>query len=185
MAVIETWFQQDFSEPVKVKHLDGFVFSSDDKANLIGVRMYRNGSPQQLYGSIIGYCVLADGMSIPVNGNISENSASIIVPDSAYSVPGPISFVIKNVDGASVTTLACIVSIVHGVSGVTVDPSQEIISMWTAQINAAIADVEDSAVLYSEAQSLTAEQKQQARNNISASAYAVLRANDDYRIVIP
>jgi hypothetical protein len=45
--------------------------------------------------------------------------------------------------------------------------------------------LEASAVLYSQTQSLTTAQKQQARENIGAAASAVLISGDEYRIYIP
>jgi hypothetical protein len=185
MAVIESWFNQDLTEPVKVRYLDGFVFDADNKGNLIGVNVFRNGAPENISGSCTGYCIIASGISIPVAGTVSGNTAKIVLPDSAYSVPGPINIIIKVVDGTTVTTLAAIVSIVYGTGSVVSDPSQSTIDAWTAQINATLAALEAGAVLFSETQSLTTTQKATARNNIGADPYAVLISDGDYKIYIP
>ena len=182
---VESWFNQDFKEAVKVRYLDGVVFSMDNRGNLIGVNMFNNGSPATLSGSCTGYCVLATGLTIPVAGTVTGNKAYIILPDSAYEVPGPINIILKLINGSDVTTIAAIVSTVFGIGDTVADPSAETIAAWSAQISATLAALESGAVLYSESQSLTASQKTQARNNIGANTSAVQISDDDYRIVIP
>lgn len=185
MARIETWFNQDLQEPVKVHFLDGVVFSNDNKGNLIGVQVFNNGTPVSLTGSVTGYCVLATGQAIPVAGTISNNKAYIVLPDTAYSVPGAINIILKLTSGTDVTTLAAVVSTVFGVGSVVTDPSQATIDAWTAQINATLTALQNGAVRYDTTQSLNASQKTQARNNIGANTTAVQISGDDYRIVIP
>lgn len=185
MAVIESWFDQDLKAAVKVRYLDGVVFDADNKGNLVGVRVFSDGSPVNLSGSCAGYCVLANGNSIPVIGTVSGNTAYIILPDTAYSVPGPINIILKLTSGTTVTTLAAIVSTVYGVGTVTTDPSQATIDAWTAQITATLEALEAGAVLYSESQSLTAEQKAQARSNMGANASVQLISGNDYKIIVP
>lgn len=185
MAVIESWFDQDLKEAVKVRYLDGVVFDSDNKGNLVGVKVFSNGLPVNLSGGCTGYCILASGISVPVAGTVSENTAYIVLPDTAYSVPGPINIILKLVSGTTVTTLAAVVSTVYGTGSVVADPSQSTIDAWTAQINATLAALEAGAVLYSESQSLTTAQKQQARSNIGADASAVLISGSDYKIIVP
>ena len=38
--MIETWYNQDVKQPVKVRYLDGNVFSQDNKGNRVGVYLY-------------------------------------------------------------------------------------------------------------------------------------------------
>ena len=45
MAVIESWFTQERTQPVKVRYLDGNVFSMDNNGNLIGIEVLENGEP--------------------------------------------------------------------------------------------------------------------------------------------
>lgn len=185
MARIETWFNQEIMEPVKVQYIDGNVFCDDNNGNLIGVKMFKNGSPLNLTGSIIAYCVLATGVSIPVAGTISANTAFVILPSSVYSVPGPINIIIKNINSSDITTIAAVVSSVIGVGDIVGDPSQQTIDAWTAQINATITALQNGAVRYDTSQSLTTDQKLQARENIGANTSVVQISGEDYRIVIP
>ena len=185
MAMVETWVNQDLKEPVKIIYPKGNFFEDDNLGNLVGVHVFNNGSPEILSGSCTGYCVLATGASIPVNGTVSGNSAYIILPDSAYSVPGPIIVILKLVNSSVITTLAAVCTTVVGVGGVASDPSAAIIAEWTAQINAAIATVEGNSVRYDTTQSLTTAQKNQAKQNIGAIYSVESLGNDNYKIIIP
>lgn len=183
--MVETWVSQDLKQPVKMIYPKGNFFEEDNQGNLVGVRVFNNGSAATLSGSCVGYCVLANGTSIPVNGTVSENKAYIVLPSSAYTIPGPIIVIIKLVSGSVVTTLAAICTTVIGVGGVAADPSTAVIAEWTAQINAAIATVQANSVRFDTSQSLTASQKAQAKSNIGATYSAVQISGDDYRIVCP
>lgn len=185
MAQIETWLRQELTEPVKVNYLDGNVFCADDKGNLVGVEVYKGGSPVTLSGSCTGYCVLATGVSIPVAGTVSGNKAYIVLPDSAYSTPGVINIILKLTENNTVTTLAAVVSTVIGVGGVVVTPNTQTIEEWTAQINAVISSLQNGAVRYDASQSLTTAQKARARTNIAANTSAVNISGDDYKIIFP
>ena len=185
MARVETWFNQDLKEAVKVHYLDGAMFSEDNNGNLIGVNVYSNGSPVNLAGSVIGYCVLSTGASVPVIGAISGNKAYIVIPNTVYAVPGNVNIIIKLVSGNDITTLAAVVTSIIGVGGVAADPSAETIAAWTAQINATLAIIAAGSVMYTQSQSLTNAQKLQARTNMGANTSAVLLSGNDYAIVIP
>jgi hypothetical protein len=185
MARIETWFDQDLKKPVAVHNLCGNFFNADNKGNLIGVRVYDDGEPVTLTGNAIGYCILANGVSVPVTGSISGNKLWIEMPDTAYAVPGAINIILKNANGTDVATLAAVVSSVIGFGGIIADPSQQTIDSWTAQINETISALQNGAVRYDTAQSLTAAQKTQARNNMGANTSAVLISGEDYKLVIP
>ena len=184
MARLESWFNQDINEAVKVQNLDGVVFSQDNKANLVGVRLFDKGSPVTVTGTCTGYCITASGLSIPVVGSTFDNCAYIVLPDSAYEVPGPINIIIKIINGSVVTTVGCVVSTVFGISGVVSDPGQQTIDAWTAQINAAIAAVQGNSVRYDTSQSLTSEQKHTARENIGVATSATLISGDDYKLTL-
>ena len=185
MANVETWFNQDMSEPVKVHFLNGNLFCDDNNGNLIGVQTYKDGSAYPLTGSVQGYCVTPTGQAIPVIGTLTGNKAYIILPDSVYAIPGTINIIIKLTSGTDVATICAVIANVIGVGSVAVEPSTATIEAWSAQIAATLATLESSAVLYSASQSLTTEQKAQARNNIGANTSVSLISDDDYKIIIP
>ena len=185
MAQIETWMDCDLKKPVLMHYPKGLFFSEDNLGNLVGVNVYSDGEPVTLSGSVTGYCILANGASIPVAGTRSANKAYIILPATAYKVPGLIVVILKLTDGTAVTTLAALSATVVGIGDVPADPSQSTIDQWTAQINAVIAELQNGAVRYDTSQTLTASQKTQARNNIGANTSVTLVSGDNYRIVVP
>ena len=185
MAIIESWVAQDLKKPVEVRYIKGNIFQDDNNGNLFGVIVTDNGSSASLTGTVIGYCIRANGTTVPVSGTLSSNKASIILPDSAYIIPGQLNIVIKLTGSTVATTLAFIVVTVIGIGSITATPSDQTIEEWTRQINATIALLENGAVRYDESQSLSASQKLQARANIGANTSVVLVSGNDYKIVIP
>ena len=185
MAMVETWVSQDLKQPVRMIYPKGNFFEEDNNGNIVGVRVYNGDSPAALTGSCVGYCVLSNGSSIPVNGTVSGNTAHIVIPSSVYAVPGPVIVVIKNINGSNVATLAAICTTVIGIGGTIGDPSAAVIDEWTETINTAIATVQANSVRFDTSQSLTNTQKAQAKSNIGAVYYAVHISGDDYKIVCP
>lgn len=140
MAIIETWFDQDLTEPVRVQYLDGNVFSQDNLGNLIGVHVHDGGDPAVLSGTVSGNVIRQDGETVPVAGNLSGNDCYIILPAAAYAVPGPISVVIKLTGGGSTVTLCAMVANVYRSStDAIVDPGTIIPS-----VQALIAEIENT-----------------------------------------
>lgn len=144
MAVIETWLEQDIKEPVQVKHLCGSFFSHNGNANRIGVKVFDNGSPVTLSGTVSGYAVLPDGTTVPCTGSLSGNQASVLLPAAAY-VPGNICVTIMLTSGTTITTLGALTgTVVMARTDTQVDPGS-VVTDWTNTINAAMQSVETSA----------------------------------------
>lgn len=144
MARIETWFDQDLKEAVKVRYIDGNVFSQDNKGNVIGVNVYDDGEPASLTGSVSGSVVRSDGATVAVVGSLDGNKCSIVLPQSAYAVPGVISVVIKLTNGEDITTVCAVVGNVYvSTTDSVVDPGTIIPSVETliAEIEAAVATI--------------------------------------------
>jgi hypothetical protein len=174
MAVVETWVRCELTEPVKVHYLKGNVFSQDSEGNLIGVEVFKNGAAASLSGSVNGYCVLADGSTVPVSGSRVGNKVSVTLLQACYAVPGPISIVVKLTDGNTITTLGCVVGTVYlSKTDNMVTPSQTVITDWSQQIAEVLQQCIDATVgtvKYTENQSLTDTQKAVARFNIDAAS---------------
>lgn len=144
MARIETWYKQDLKKPVPVRRLET-VFNQDALGHLFGVEVYDNGQPVALAGSVNGYCLLADGTTVPVLGTRTENKAYIVLPQTAYNVLGPITITVKLTEGTAITTLLAVVGVVaRSRSGQQVNPGSTITD-WTNQIADALQDVEDAS----------------------------------------
>ena len=144
MARIETWFNQELKKPVKVQYIDGNVFSADNQGNLIGVKVFDNGSPATLAGTVSGSVIRADGGTVAVSGSLYSNQAYIVLPAAAYAVPGPVSVIIKLTSDSVVTTLCAVVANVYlSSTDSVVDPGTIIpsISALIAAINEAVASI--------------------------------------------
>ena len=144
MARIETWYNQDLKEPVKVQYLDGNVFSQDNNGNLIGVIVSDDGSPASLSGTVSASIIRPDGGTVTVSGTLSDNKASVLLPQTAYAYPGVISVIIKLTSGTTITTLCAVIANVYqSETDTVIDPGTIIPSIETliAEIDAAVATI--------------------------------------------
>lgn len=138
MALIETWLQTDLKKPVQVIRLQGNLFSGDNQGNLIGFEVLDNGSAAELTGGVTGYIIRADGATVTVVGTLSGgNRCSIILPSSAYVIPGQTSIVVKN---GTMTVGACVAYVYKTTTDTLVDPGHVIPSI--DELLAKIADCE-------------------------------------------
>ena len=137
MAVFETWLKNDLKKPVKVKQLEGNVFSADNGGNLIGVEVLDGGQAAELTGVVTGYIIRADGQTVVINGSLSGNRASITLPASAYVVVGQISIAIKV---GTTTVGACTGYVYRTTTDTIVDPGSVVPSL--AELLQKIADCE-------------------------------------------
>ncbi|MBR6982141.1 MAG: hypothetical protein IKH75_01185 [Ruminococcus sp.] len=88
MAVNELWYDHDLNENMKVRTIPSSIFMDDDKANLVGVRVFNNGQPYQLDGFCTFNVLRADGSTVYGSGVIEDNKAYATLPAAAYRVPG-------------------------------------------------------------------------------------------------
>ena len=119
MAVFETVLVSDLKKPVQVKQLSGNLFSGDNGGNKITIEVLDGGSAATLSGTVMGYVLRADKQTVTVEGTLSGNKASIVLPASAYTVIGAVSIVIK----LGTTTIGACTSYVYRTTTDTiVDP---------------------------------------------------------------
>lgn len=77
--------------------------AGDKNADRFGVRLFRNGQPENITGNCFGLFVRPDGETVPIeSGVVSGNTAYIVLPDDCYVVEGVYSLAIK-VSGEGVT----------------------------------------------------------------------------------
>lgn len=128
MAMIESWFEQDLKKPVQVQRIDGNVFSQDNQANLIGVSVFDDGAPATLSGTVSASVIRQDGATVSIaTGTLSGNKCSVILPSTAYAVPGQIAIIIKLTSSSVVTTMLAVTGMVYRTSTDTVVYPGEII----------------------------------------------------------
>lgn len=145
MAVVVTNLVCELQEAVKVRYLDGNLFSLDNQGNQINVEVLDGGDPATISGSVSANVIRSDGGTVAVSpGSISDNVVSVILPQAAYAVPGVVSIVIKLTASGVVTTIAAIVANVYQSSTDTVvDPGTIIPSIQSliSSIETAVASI--------------------------------------------
>lgn len=146
MAVFETVLKSDLKKPVIVQPLPGNVFSGDNGGNKITVEITDNGSAASLSGGVVGYILREDNQTVIVNGSISGNRASIVLPASAYAVIGRISIVVKV---GTTTVGACTAYVYRTTTDTIVDPGSVIPDI--SELLALIGECEDAATAASTA----------------------------------
>ena len=150
---IRTVLKSDLTKPVKVKNLDGNLFSQDNGANVIYVEVTDNGEPVTLTGGIQGYVVRGDGYTVTVTGSVENGKAKVVLNEACYRVLGAISIVVK----AGTTTIgACQGYVYRSSTDSIVDPENIVpsLSELLAQIDncrQATEDANDAADAANEA----------------------------------
>lgn len=123
MARFETWFSVNLNKAPQVQTIHGNVFTQDNMGNLVGVRVMKGNAEATLTGTVLGYVIREDGKTVVVNGERSGNTAYIVLPESAYAVPGRIQIAIRLVSGSTKTVLlAALGYVTRTTTGVIVDP---------------------------------------------------------------
>lgn len=143
MATIVTDILCDLTQPVKVQYLHGNLFSQDNAANTINVHVHSAGVPESLGGTISANVIRSDGGTVAVAGSVSGDTATVVLPQACYAVPGVIHIIIKSTVSSVVTTIAAVVANVYTSSTDTVIDPGTIITDVAALIDA-IEDAVDS-----------------------------------------
>lgn len=100
------------------------IGSGDELANRFGVRVFRNGEPENIGGTCMGLFIRADGTTVTISsGVVSGNVAYVTLPEACYAVEGQFSLAIK-CQGSGVTgTLRIVDGVVSRTStSAVVDP---------------------------------------------------------------
>ena len=183
MAVFETLLKSDLKKPVTVQALQGVVFTADSAGNRVTVEVTDGGSPAALSGTVTGYVIRADGGTLAVTGTLSGNKASIVLPASAYAVPGPMQIAIRLTAGSVKTVLgACSGYVQRSTTDTVIDPGHVIPSLeellaQIAVMEQATADAEAATSAANTAAS-NANTKANAANTAASNANTKAAAAD-------
>ena len=102
---MERWFEQDVAQPIVVQHCEGVVFTADNNGNIIGVKLYKDGTAFNPSGTATCNVIRPDGVTVSFNGTVSGNMISATLPVTALAVPGVIGVVLQSISGSVVTTV--------------------------------------------------------------------------------
>ncbi len=108
----EYWTDVDLLSLPDVRNL-GSVFEQDSSGNKIGARVKRGGIAQRLTGTVSAKVIKPDGTTITVSGSKSGDTAWVILPESAYAIPGRIRITLKLTNSTDIMTLCSVEGIVY------------------------------------------------------------------------
>lgn len=101
----ERWFEQDVAQPIVVQHCEGVVFTADNNGNIIGVKLYKDGTAFNPSGTATCNVIRPDGVTVSFDGTVSGNMISATLPVTALTVPGVIGVILQSISGSVVTTV--------------------------------------------------------------------------------
>ena len=111
--------------------LNHSIGAGDNSANRFGVRLFRNGVPENVSGSCFGLFIRADGQTVTINnGTVTGNTAYVTLPEACYVVEGQFCLTIKVSGTGNAVTLRIVDGVVSRTStSVLVDPGTVIPSI--------------------------------------------------------
>lgn len=131
------------------------IGEGDIYANRFGVRVLRNGEPEDLTGvTCTGYFIRSDGGTIPLTGVVGIETAFVSLTQQCYAIEGQFSLAIKLTGGGVTGTMRIVDGVVSNtMTGNAVDPGTIIPSIeeLIEAINEAVAQIpEDYSALENE-----------------------------------
>ena len=186
----EKWTDLDISKGrAAVMDLGPILFSGDNHALKLGVHVYNGTEPVTVTGSVAGSAIIANGQTItPFVTGKDGNAAWVEVPQAALVCQGRIEIFLRvSEDDEIAVSLYATGTVKRTTTGEAVNPGTVIPDIGTAvqecvdATAAATAAADDAtaaashAVRYDAAQTITDEQKTQARTNIGAASEAELQ----------
>lgn len=192
--VIErVWVQGANTE---VENLRGTAFTEEAKAHTFRIRgVDADGEALPLSGTVLAKILRADNVTIDVSGSVSSGVVSVTLVGDCYHVPGRFSIVVYLSDGTTTVAIyAAVGNVYRGTSGTELDSGTTVPSLAQLEgaYNSAVAAAANAnsaataalaaaehAVRYDVAQSLTAAQKAQARQNDGSNSEVGLYLDSD------
>ena len=88
---------------------EALMLCGDDRAHVWRVSVLDGGAPAALTGSVTGYFVRADGVTVSVPGTLAGNAASVVLKSACYAADGDMAAVMRLASEGTALTLAAIV----------------------------------------------------------------------------
>lgn len=189
MAVYLTEIAVDLALPPAQRPIPHQFAMGDNNAYTFTALLCDSRTPDMglLTGTVSGELVRPDGETVALEGTkgsevrvvtldhggqCNATPCSVTLPQACFSHPGRVTLTIKLTDGTTITQALSVSAVVVRTStDVVVDPGEVVpdvaeLQAIATEMTAAVA----GAVRFDAAQTLTENQKQQARNNIGASS---------------
>lgn len=132
-------FKQDLTEPVKIRHYEGVVFTGDDCGNLIKVALFDGGAPYSDGGTVSATAVLADGTTFPLTqGSITGNMVSVPLEAGALVVSGPMGLYVK-ISGNGI-----ICTVLNAIFTVQVTDTGRVPAATVTTVNELVQEIKDA-----------------------------------------
>ena len=179
----------DLSKPSRDMAFDaGYLYRNDNQAHVWEVEVTRDGAAASLSGyGARGYFIRPDGSTIAVAGSVSGNTARVTLNNSCYAQRGVLKGALRLEKTGEVITISAMVARVDLASTENIVINTETepdVTALLAELDAAIeaaqdiiddvgGAIENKAVIYTGAQSLTDAQKATARGNIGAASIEI------------
>lgn len=93
--------------------LNHTIGAGDSKSNRFGVRLLRNGEPENIGGTCSGYFIRADGETVVIaDGIVNGNEAYVELPEACYAIEGQFTLAIKLIGGGATGTMRIVDGVV-------------------------------------------------------------------------
>ena len=126
----ETWLKTDLDHLQGFIDLTGSAYTDDAGSNLIGVKVYKDGLPVNLTGTITAYAIRPDGATVTITGSKEQNRAWVVLPSTCFIENGILSLAIRHTQNSEKITLAaCRLYVYRTLTDSIVDPGHVIPSL--------------------------------------------------------
>lgn len=172
----------DLDKGLQSQPLRMMLAAGNAQAHQLRLHALRNGTPIDLSGtSVSGFCLRADGSTVPLEGKIENGAAVLLLSAACYAVPGTARISMTLIYGETIATHVLATAMVDAISSeIIVDPEHVIPSLTEllGQI-AAMEQATDAAVGAAEFANASGEQAyllaQQATVNLTTQVNERLR----------
>lgn len=172
----------DLDKGLQSQPLRMMLAAGNAQAHQLRLHALRDGTPIDLSGtSVSGFCLRADGSTVPLEGKIENGAAVLLLSAACYAVPGTARISMTLIYGETIATHVLATAMVDAISSeIIVDPEHVIPSLTEllGQI-AAMEQATDAAVGAAEFANASGEQAyllaQQATVNLTTQVNERLR----------
>jgi hypothetical protein len=141
MNPFERIVDTDLLVGAKTVDLGTIMYQGDNNSHVLGARVWKGRTQQTISGTIKGYVVRRDGVTVPYDGEIVNNAGVITLGKNAFNVPGHIDITVKvNTESDEITIASYTGTVKTTQSNAVVDPENII-----PDLNTLLAQIDNMA----------------------------------------